>query len=129
MIQLKILTGKMAGATWTARHFPVRIGRSAQSDLQIEENGVWDEHFQIRLESKKGFVLEARPDALVSVNGPLVQQALLRNGDLIEIGSWKTRFWLAEAVQRRLYFWETIVWMIVCAVAVGQMALIYWLIQ
>ena len=47
MVQLKILSGKKAGTAWVARRFPVRIGRSAGADLQLEESGVWDEHLQL----------------------------------------------------------------------------------
>ena len=129
MIQLKILTGKLAGTLWVARQFPVRVGRAAGSDLQIEEQGVWDEHFQIKLQPQEGFVLEAQTHALVSVNGPLAQRIVLHNGDVIEIGSWKSQFWLSEAVQRRLYLWESFVWFIVFTVTIGQVALVYWLIR
>jgi len=102
MVQLKILSGKMAGATWVARRFPVRVGRSPGADLQLEEDGVWDEHFEIILDPTTGFVLETHPDAQVSANGQPVQSAVLRNGDLIEIGSMKMRFWLTETRQRAL---------------------------
>ena len=47
MIQFSILSGKKAGTSWVARRFPVRIGRAAVSDLQIEEEGVWDQHLQV----------------------------------------------------------------------------------
>jgi len=129
MIQLKILTGKMAGTTWVARHFPVRIGRSAQADLQLEEPGVWDEHFQITLDTKRGFIVETQPNALATVNGQPTQQAILRNGDLIEIGSLKIQFWLGEAAQRGLRIREGLVWAIIAVVTLGQIAILYWLIR
>jgi pSer/pThr/pTyr-binding forkhead associated (FHA) protein len=129
MIQLKILTGKMAGTTWVARHFPVRIGRAASSDLQLEEQGVWDEHFQIALDGRRGFIVETQPSALATVNGQPTQQSVLRNGDLIEIGSLKIQFWLGEATQRGLTIRESLVWSIVAAVTLGQIALVYWLIR
>ena len=49
MIQLAILSGKTAGTRWATRRFPVRVGRSPDCDLQLEEHGVWDEHFEISL--------------------------------------------------------------------------------
>jgi predicted component of type VI protein secretion system len=128
MIQLKILTGKMAGTTWVARHFPVRIGRSAGADLQLEDPGVWDEHFQITLDREQGFSVRTQADALATINGQATQQSRLRNGDLIEIGSLKIRFWLGEAAQRGLKVREGIVWVIIAAVTLGQIALVYWLI-
>jgi pSer/pThr/pTyr-binding forkhead associated (FHA) protein len=129
MIQLKILTGKMAGTAWVARHFPVRIGRAAGADLRLEEQGVWDEHFQITLDGREGFTVETQPNALATVNGQPAQQSVLRNGDLIEIGSLKIQFWLSEAAQRGLNIRESLVWTIIAAVTVGQIALVYWLIR
>jgi pSer/pThr/pTyr-binding forkhead associated (FHA) protein len=129
MIQLKILTGKMAGTTWVARHFPVRIGRAAGADLRLEEQGVWDEHFQIALDGRQGFIVETQPNALATVNGQPSQQSVLRNGDLIEIGSLKIQFWLGEATQRGLKIREGLVWSIIAAVTLGQIALVYWLIR
>ena len=127
MVQLKILSGKKAGATWVARRFPVRVGRSPASDLQLEEPGVWDEHFRISLNSAAGFVLETQPDALISANGQPVQRIALHNGDTLEIGALKMQFWLAEARQRGLRGSEWLVWATIAAVSLGQVALVYWL--
>lgn len=127
MVQLRILSGKMAGATWVARHFPVRVGRAPTCDLQLEEHGVWNEHFQIDLHPATGFVLETQPDALVTANGQPVQRMLLRNGDTIEIGALKLQFWLDEARQGKLQLSEWLVWAMIAGVSLGQVALVYWL--
>jgi hypothetical protein len=129
MVQLKILSGKKAGAVWVARRFPVHVGRSAAAELQLEEDGVWDDHFQISFDPAAGFRLATRPDAPVTLNGQPAQTALLRNGDLLEIGSLKLQFWLAESRQRGLLVREAFLWTLVTAVFLGQIALIYWLIQ
>src|ERR1035437_1682509 len=102
MLQLKILSEKKAGTTWVARRFPVRIGRSAEADLQLEESGVWDEHLQLDFKPAEGIVLSAQPNALAAVNGQAVHQAVLRNGDAIDIGSLKLQFWLTETRQAGL---------------------------
>ncbi len=129
MVQFNILSGKQAGAIWSTRRFPVRVGRSPDSDLQLEEPGVWDDHFHIGLNPSAGFTLESRPDALVTANGQPVQRTVLRNGDVIEIGALKLQFWLADARQRGLKIREGLVWTIVAAVCFSQIALIYWLIS
>ncbi len=129
MVQFNILSGKQAGAIWATRRFPVRVGRSPDSDLQLEEPGVWDDHFHIGLNPSAGFTLESRPEALVTANGQPVQRTVLRNGDVIEIGALKLQFWLADARQRGLKIREGLVWTIVAAVCLGQVALIYWLIS
>jgi hypothetical protein len=90
---------------------------------------VWDEHFQVSFNPAAGFALETKPDALVTANGQPVQRTILRNGDLIEIGSLKLQFWLDEARQRGLRFGEILAWTIIAAVCISQVALIYWLIR
>src|SRR6266542_2389183 len=97
MVQFKILSGKKAGSSWETRRFPVRIGRLAGSDLQLEEAGVWDDHLKVGLEPNEGFMAETQANAFASINGRPVQRAALRNGDTIEVGSVKLQFWLSEA--------------------------------
>jgi pSer/pThr/pTyr-binding forkhead associated (FHA) protein len=129
MVQLKVLSGKKAGTVWMARRFPVRIGRSADADLQLEEDGVWDQHLQLDLNLGEGFVLRAQPNALASVNGQAVHQSLLRNGDAIDIGSIRMQFWLGETRQAGLRFREGLTWAGIAAVTLGQVGLIYWLLR
>ena len=129
MIQLKILSGKKAGTAWVARRFPVRIGRSAAADLQLEEDGVWDQHLRLDFNPAVGLVLTAQPDALASVNGQLGEQTVLRNGDAIEIGSSRMQFWLSETRQAGLRLREGLTWAAIAAISLGQIALIYWLLR
>ncbi len=129
MVQFKVLSGKKAGTVWLARRFPVRIGRAAAADLQLDESGVWDQHLQLDLSPGKGFVLSAQPDALASVNGQPVHKALLRNGDAIDIGSVKMQFWLGETRQRGVRFREGLTWAGLAIVTLGQVGLIYWLLR
>jgi pSer/pThr/pTyr-binding forkhead associated (FHA) protein len=127
MVQLKILSGKKAGSLWDARRFPVRIGRLASADLQLEEPGVWDEHVTVDLNAE-GFLVETHANALASINGQPVQRALLRNGDTIEIGSVKLQFWLAEAPQRGQGVREGFVWTVISVICLAQIVLVYWLL-
>jgi len=127
MIQLRILSGKMAGAEVAARHFPFRIGRAA-GDLQLCEDGVWDRHLEITLDPAAGYVLTASPDALTAINGQPVRQAVLRNGDIMEIGALKIRFWLGAVRQYGLLIREWLVWTAFALIAAAQVALIYQLL-
>jgi predicted component of type VI protein secretion system len=129
MVQLKILSGKKAGSSWDTRHFPVHIGRSAGSDLQLEEPGIWEDHLQIVLDPAEGFLVETQANALASVNGQPVQRAVLRNGDTIELGSVKLRFWLSEARQRGQAVREAFIWTVILSVCLAQIALVYWLLK
>jgi pSer/pThr/pTyr-binding forkhead associated (FHA) protein len=129
VIQLKIVGGKQAGTSWVARRFPVRIGRIQPSELQLEEPGVWDRHLAIEAVATKGFLLRTQPEALVRVNGEAVNESWLRNGDVIEFGSVRLQFWLAQAEQRGLRIGECLPWLAIVLMTIGQIALIYWLIR
>jgi predicted component of type VI protein secretion system len=128
MIQLRVLTGKQAGVSWTARHFPVRLGRSADCDLRLEDDGIWDKHATIRLEGR-AFVVEPATDASLLINSEPVHGATaLRNGDTISAGAANLRFWLGESRQANIDWREPMTWIGIAAVSLGQVGLIYWLI-
>ncbi len=129
MVQFKILSGKKAGTTWVARRFPVRVGRGAGAELQLEEHGVWDRHVEIAFNRTEGFVLSAQGEALVAVNGQRVERAVLCNGDGIELGSLKMQFWLGQTRQAGLGLREWLTWMGIAAISLGQVGLIYWLLR
>lgn len=128
MFQLTILNGKKAGTSWSARLFPVQIGRASACDLSLEEEGIWEKHLEISLQTGAGFVASAPPDVLASVNGCLIQQSPLRNGDLIQIGAIKILFGLAPTRQRSLRWREALTWFGLAALCLAQVGLIYWLL-
>jgi pSer/pThr/pTyr-binding forkhead associated (FHA) protein len=128
MVQFKIVSGKMAGTERFARHFPFRIGRATSSDLQVEDAGVWEQHLEVAFDPGTGFVLNTQTDAIAALNGLPVRQTILRNGDTIEIGATKIRFWLAETRQKGLRFRERLTWTAFGLILALQLALIYrWL--
>jgi pSer/pThr/pTyr-binding forkhead associated (FHA) protein len=129
MIQFNILSGKKAGTQSAARRFPFRIGRAAGNELQLDDNGIWDQHLTLEFNRQKGFTLATAPNALATINGEPVQTAVLRNGDIITLGSTKLQFWLAAARQHGLLLREAFVWALLTAVTAAQFALIYWLIR
>ncbi len=129
MIQLRVLSGRMAGHQTVARRFPFVIGRENGAGLQISDAGVWDRHARLELKRPEGFWLSALGEALVSVNGQAVREAWLRNGDHIGIGSVQLQFWLAETRLRGLRFREWLVWSCVGIVTLGQLVLLGWLLR
>jgi pSer/pThr/pTyr-binding forkhead associated (FHA) protein len=129
MVQLSVVSGKSAGTSLVVRRFPVRIGRSAHADLCLEEHGVWEDHLRLELRRGEGFILETAPDALAAVNGHRAQRAVLRNGDVIEIGSARIQFWLSETRQSGLRLREGLTWAAIAAISLGQVALVYWLLR
>ena len=129
MVQLKILSGKKAGTAYVARRFPVRIGRAPGASLQVEEDGVWDEHLQLNFNPADGFRLSSHPNALATVNGQPIKETLLHNGDTVEIGSLKMQFWLSETRQRGLRLREGLTWAAISAISLGQIGIIYLLLR
>src|SRR6266436_469301 len=125
MIQIKVLSGRAAGTMHVVERFPVSIGRDPNADLRLEENGVWDQHLQIDFIAGEGLALRVRPEASVAVNGRPVQSAILLNGDLLEMGSLKLQFWLAESRQTGLRWREGFTWFAIAAVSLAQICLIY----
>lgn len=128
MLQLQLLSSKSAGVVWVARHFPVRVGRASGNDLQLQDDGVWNEHFQVALNPAEGFVLSVHPGALVTVNQTPAATTRLRNGDLITAGSAQLCFRLSETRQRGLRLREWFVWTLLLGVLMGEIALIGWLL-
>ncbi len=129
MIQLHILSGKMAGGIEAVRRFPFRLGRAAENDLILDEPGVWDRHLTLEFQKKEGFILQSAPETFVAINDEAQTSARLRNGDTISFGSAKLRFWLAAPRQRGLVFGELCIWLLLIAVTVFQFALIYRLLK
>ena len=94
----------------------------------MEEAGVWDEHARVELRPEEGFRLSAAGEALASVNGERVQEVLLRNGDVVELGSLKLQFWLSEARQPRWSVREGLGWLVVGGVLLLELVLLYGLL-
>ena len=128
MVQFKIVSGKMAGSEKVARHFPFRIGRAASDDLRVEDDGVWEEHVELTFHAVNGFVLTTHSNALAAINGQPFQKQVLRNGDAIEIGAAKIRFWLADTRQSSLRLREWLTWIAFLILVGMQIALIYCLL-
>ncbi|HEX3627743.1 MAG TPA: FHA domain-containing protein [Verrucomicrobiae bacterium] len=125
MVQLHILSGKKAGSRVDASRFPFRIGRDPQNDLPLDDDGVWDQHIALEFCRNEGFRLAAAPEAIAAINSKPLGDALLRNGDVITLGSAKVQFWIAPARQRGLGLRENFVWALLGLVVLGQLVLIY----
>jgi Inner membrane component of T3SS, cytoplasmic domain len=128
VIQLDIISGQQAGRSLAARHFPFAVGREPANQLQLQDEGVWNEHFQLTLDPASGFNVTAHPGALLMVNQTPTESVTLRNGDLITVGAAKLAFRISPTKQRGLQFREFTVWSILALVTLSQLALILWLL-
>lgn len=125
MVQLQFLNGAKAGTFWIARRLPFSAGRSAEDDLRIEADGVWDRHARVELRDRQRAVLTASGQALTSVNGQPIREAVLRNGDILQFGSVLLQFSLSPAAHRGLRFREALTWIGIGLMALAQVALVY----
>ncbi len=128
MVDLQILSGSRTGTKFFGKHFPIHVGRAEGLDLCLDQPGVWPRHFQIGWQTE-GLILEAEPDALVSVNDAAVRQAALRNGDVITLGSLRIRFSLSSVRQSSVAVREWLTWIALGALCLGQVALVYALLR
>lgn len=129
MIQLRILSGKMAGDIQVVRRFPFNIGRAVGNDLILDEPGVWDNHLTLRFQKGEGFTLQTAPETFAAINDESKTAARLRNGDILSFGSIKIQLWLAAPRQRGLRLKELSVWLLLAAVTAFQFFLIYRLLR
>ena len=128
MVRLEILGGAKAGSRFTASRFPIRVGRPPEADLALEDPGVWAHHFAISRQ-RDDLILQAGPDALVTLNGDAVKEAPLRNGDVICAGAVKIQFAFSPMRQSSPALAETLAWLALAGLCGGQIALIYHLSQ
>jgi pSer/pThr/pTyr-binding forkhead associated (FHA) protein len=98
-----------------------------QADFRLDDDGVWDQHLELDVRTDEGAVLSAASNAFTAVNGNPVQQSVLRNGDLIEIGSVRILFGLSPTRQYSLYLREALTWLALAALGLTQVGIIYWL--
>ena len=129
MVCLRILSGKTAGDLQIVRHFPFRIGRAAENELLLDDDGVWNCHLTLNFQKEEGFTLQTQAGAFAAVNDQPQTTTRLRNGDIISFGSAKIQFWLTAPLQHSLRLRELSVWTILAAVTLLQLALIVTLLR
>jgi hypothetical protein len=52
--------GKKGGQPTVVRRFPFRIGRAPENDLQLDDDGVWDQHLALEFQSREASILRSR---------------------------------------------------------------------
>lgn len=125
MVQLQILSGRRAGQWVPLENFPFTVGRGAATALALEEPGVWEKHLQFELDPADGFFVRNSPPAITAVNGNSVEHVRLKNGDIVEAGGAKLRFWLTAPRQPSLRPRELATWAGIVALCLVQLAIIY----
>lgn len=107
------------------KDLPLSIGRNPDCDLRLEGAGVWDQHAVLSLESAEGFRLKACPDAVTRVNGAVVDQTRLRNGDCIDLGGVRLHFGFSSTQQHLFRFRERLTFLAVGLLCLVQLLIVY----
>jgi pSer/pThr/pTyr-binding forkhead associated (FHA) protein len=123
MIELRLLSGNRKGESVSARP-PLSIGRSPSSGLCLSEPGVWESHARIACSEDGRLHLTAMGEGAVSVDSKAVRDAVLRSGDRIVLGSVTLEFRLAPARQPGLQGPERLLWSMLVAAVLLQLALL-----
>jgi len=128
MVQFFVLSGRHSGHAHSIKRFPCVVGRADSAQIRIQESGVWDRHMVLELNESNSFILKVLPGAVASVNSQPFQEGVLRNGDVIDVGSVQLQFRLTETSLKNLRSRECATWAALAAVAALQIGLIYWLL-
>ena len=129
MVQLCVISGKMAGDNLVVRHFPFCIGRASGNDYCLDDDGVWEQHLTFDFQKGEGFTLQTTSDAFAAINEQPQTFTRLRNGDIISFGSAKIQFWLSPVEQKSLQLREMGTWLLLASITASQVFLLYRLLR
>lgn len=102
MPQIRVKTGRHQGQTFQVEgNKPILIGRDPKTDLQVPDKGVSREHARIYRVGEMVFIRDLGSRNGTFVNTEAVREELLREGDLIRVGSTQLVFESTRASQAR----------------------------
>ncbi len=110
------------GHAWTGD--VLTVGRDPSNGWVLASPGVWGRHAEIRRGTDGRLTIHSLGEAVISLNGVPVQEAPLRWGDAVSLGSTVARFHLASPVQRGLEGWERTLWVVLGLCLAAQAALL-----
>ncbi|MGA1237398.1 MAG: FHA domain-containing protein [Limisphaerales bacterium] len=130
MIRLaKHTDGMMEGVyDFPLRSFPVTLGRALSCDLRLEEPGVADHHARIRSVAQDGLWLSSCEVGEVAVNGALIEDVRLKEGDWIQVGEAKLEFSFLPTVQHTFRLREWSIWAAIGALTLAQVLAVHFLL-
>lgn len=122
---LIIRSGRASNHFVAVNHFPVTIGRSANSQLRLEDPGIWDMHAKLTLLPGKGILLQPLSDGTVTLHDqPVTTATVLRNGDIFHLSTIQCQFQLGPSAPGKLMWREWLFWLLLGAAIIGQIYLI-----
>jgi len=89
---LAVQTGALAGRTFPLRFADITIGRALDNDVVLDSNDVSRHHVRIEPAGTLLRLIDLGSTNGTRVNGRRVSEHLLRNGDMVELGSTQMLF-------------------------------------
>lgn len=127
MYHLAALDGKHRGNRFEIAKDSFVLGKNPHADLHLTEAGVWKDHAQIEIFDEKGPKIFRLGEGILIINSEATDIAILRNGDLIQIGGASFRFGISPAQRRRCSFPHRLVWICILFVIFAEIFFILWL--
>jgi predicted component of type VI protein secretion system len=90
--RLVVLNTVFAGSAFPLRAPEAVLGRTDDNDIVLEHRSVSRNHCKIVREGDRVRILDLKSANGILVNGEEVEQAVLRNGDVVELGKVRVRF-------------------------------------
>ncbi|MAD24660.1 MAG: hypothetical protein CMO44_10870 [Verrucomicrobiales bacterium] len=128
--RLERLDGDFLGEQVEVSGFPFKIGRDINCHHRIEAKGVWPCHLVLEEAGENGIIVKCDPEASLSINSLEASKSVrLQNGDLLQFGSVRLRFWLAPIGQMGQRSIELIIWLGLSMLILGQVTIMAWLLK
>jgi pSer/pThr/pTyr-binding forkhead associated (FHA) protein len=87
MIELIFTKGPRAGERFAVKAKSLSIGRLEECDIELNQSNVSRKHATIKREGKRLTITDHRSGNGTFVNGKRISQSILRDGDVVRIGS------------------------------------------
>lgn len=126
MYQLTALEGENHGGRFFLGKASFVLGKNPNADLQLKEAGVWNDHVRIEVSEREPRIRRLGEGILI-LNSEPTDLAVLRNGDLIQIGGAKFIFEVSPPKRRPFHVQHFLLWGMIVFIAFSEMILILWI--
>jgi pSer/pThr/pTyr-binding forkhead associated (FHA) protein len=90
--RLVVLSTVFAGTAYPLRAAEAVLGRTDDNDIVVEHRSISRNHCKLVREGDRVRILDLKSANGILVNGEEVEQAVLRSGDIVELGKVRVRF-------------------------------------
>lgn len=124
MVQFEVFRSGQKPVVHPVAALPCRIGRSGKCGLRLQEPGIWEEHVELSQGADDSFQISRVGEGSLILNGESRDDGRLVNGDTIELGATKLRFWLTPVRPRSQVAGDWMFWALVSTVLIAMVGLL-----